>query len=441
MPPGSAKSFYISVSFPPWFLAQQPNQCILACSYAKDLIQGFGRDARNLILSHGEILGYSIAPWSKAADDWQTTNGGRYFCAGLTAGIAGHRADVGFIDDPIGKEEDAGSLDFRDKLWSSFWNDFMPRLKPGGSVIIVANRRHEDDLVGRLISRYPNDWELIKMPLVIETPEQEASDRLGRKIGDRLWPEWFDEQFVADARKSPMFSGLHQQDPSPPGGELIKSEWITPYHQPDQVPKNLRIYVGSDHALTEKASNDMNCLIPVGVDSSDNIWILPDVWWKRSDTGDLVEAMLDMGQRRQPVNWFAENEHINKAIGPFLRKRMTERNVFFPITGLTSSRDLVARSTSIRGRMQNGKVFFPSFTTWFNSAKHEMLSFPKGIHDDFVAALAEIGRGLDSMTKGSPEHIGPTVPRRVAPTVFSLEWLKASDARNRSRLCARYNDH
>lgn len=437
MPPGSAKSTYISALFPPWFLAQKGNQTILACSYSKDLIQGFGRRARNYIELHELELGFSLAHDSKAADEWETTTGGRYFCAGVNAGIAGHRADLGFIDDPIGSDADARSQTFRDNLWKWFWDDFMPRLKPGGSVIIVANRRHEDDLVGRLVLKYPLDWELIKMPLVVETAAQADADLLGRHIGDRLWPEWFTERTVEDARRSENFSGLHQQDPAPAEGDLIKSDWLVEYNHIDSLPADLRFYVGSDHALTTKEENDCNCLIPVGVDKNDDIWILPDVWWKRSDTGELVEAMIDMGERRRPVDWFAEDEHINKAIGPFLRKRMSERKVYFTVTGLTSFRDLAARSSSIRGRMKMCKVHFPVFASWWNLAKHEMLSFPVGKHDDFVAALSEIGRGLDGMTKPRPQSL-PDPVLKHQPFKPTIGWLKSLE--KSATLTNRYGD-
>ncbi len=422
MPPGSGKSHYISVCFPPWYLAQRPGLSILACSHSKDLIQAFGRVARNLAEQYSDLLGYKLASWSKAADEWETSNGGRYFCAGTGGGIAGHRADLACLDDPIGKDEDANSQEFRDKLWRWFWNDFMPRLKPNGSVIIVANRRHEDDLVGRLIANYPDEWELIKLPLVIETPEQEASDPLGRKIGDILWPEWFNDRTLSDARRSPDFYGLYQQEPAPPGGELIQESWLQTY-TPGELPSNLRYYVGSDHALGKRETNDFTCIVPAGLDEAGNLWILPDIIWKRLDAGEIVEAMIQVASRWKPVQWFAEDEHISRSIGPFLQKRMQETGVFFPLSPLRSVKDLVARSASIRGRMASGKVFFPAFASWWGRARHELLSFPLGKHDDFVSALSELGMGLSSMvrtTAPKPERDDRVIP----PTVFDWNWLK-----------------
>src|SRR6185312_2669626 len=107
--PGTAKSTYSSKLFIPWFLGRKPGHSILACSYSKDLAQTFGRAARNYVEQHSELLGYGLAGDTRAADEWQTTSGGRYFCAGVGAGIAGHRADLGLIDDYLGNQQDADS--------------------------------------------------------------------------------------------------------------------------------------------------------------------------------------------------------------------------------------------------------------------------------------------------------------------------------------------
>jgi len=438
LPPGAAKSTYISRLFPPWFLAQRPNQSILATSYSKDLIVGHARVARNLVELHSDSLELALKFDTKAADEWETSNGGRFFCAGVNAGIAGHRANLAFIDDPIGSDEDAKSQNYRDKQWSWFWDDFIPRLQPRGSVIIIANRRHEDDLVGRLLALDEKKWRHIKVPLVIDTPEQAASDPLRRSIGQRLWPEYYTDLKMEEARASDNFSGLYQQDPSPVEGDLIKREWLLEYHDRTKLPKELRVYVGSDHALTEKEENDSNCLIPCGIDSAGDLWVLPDVYWDQCDTGELVNKMLAFGRQFSICQWWAENEHIHKAIGPFLNQRMLKEKVFLPITGLTSSKDLVSRSSSIRGFMRLGKVHFPAFMPWWHLAKHQMLSFPKGKHDDFVAALSELGQGLASMVAPAipaPDPFSSVLTRGWKPT---LKWVKESDKNRRMVRTERY---
>ena len=107
MPPGSAKSTYSSVLFPPWFLAQQPDGNVIAASHTTELAERFGRRVRNLIGEHGLQLGIELSGDNKAAGRWALKSGGEYYAAGVGVGIAGFRADLAVIDDPIRSREDA----------------------------------------------------------------------------------------------------------------------------------------------------------------------------------------------------------------------------------------------------------------------------------------------------------------------------------------------
>jgi hypothetical protein len=56
MPPGSAKSTYGSILFPPYVMANAPSRAILAASHTTELAEKWGRRVRNLIAWHGATL-------------------------------------------------------------------------------------------------------------------------------------------------------------------------------------------------------------------------------------------------------------------------------------------------------------------------------------------------------------------------------------------------
>src|ERR1700733_10261798 len=74
MPPGSAKSTYSSVLFPPWLLANS-NWNVLAASHTIDLARRWGRRVRNLVVEHESDLRIRLADDSQAAERWALTNG------------------------------------------------------------------------------------------------------------------------------------------------------------------------------------------------------------------------------------------------------------------------------------------------------------------------------------------------------------------------------
>ncbi len=430
MPPGSAKSTYGSVLFPPWYLAQKPNSSILSISHSADFAVSFGRKCRNLVIDHEKILGYGLRKDSQAADEWATTNGSVYFCAGIGKAIAGRRADVGFIDDPVGNREDAWSKTIRERNYNWFKTDFRTRLKPGAAIILIQTRWHEEDLAGCILRDEASDWVVINLPMLAS-----ANDPLDRAPGEMLWNDYFTPALLRDAQKDPMvFSALYQGDPTPQDGDYFKRDWIEAYayNYEDLPPMDeLRVYVASDHAVSEEESADLSAFVPVGVDSSGVTWILPDVYWNRCDALVGVQEMITMMKRRKPLTWWAEKEKITKAMGPFLKRAMREEGVFCYVEEVTPSGDKQVRAQSIRGRMAAGMIRFPRFAPWYNDALTQFMKFPAGAKDDFVDALAYIGLGLDKMGTGTQR--APVVDESIyyQSKPITLGWIKKSDERRR----------
>lgn len=407
LPPGSAKSTYTSVLLPPWFLAQKPDTAILAASHSFDLAESFGRRSRNLVDLHGKELGYTLKADSKAAWRWETTKGGLFYCAGVGAGIAGRRADLGLIDDPIGKKEDADSKLLRDKQWDWYNYDFLPRLKPDALQVLIQTRWHEDDLAGRILNSEGGDWEVVRLPFFAEeadllgrdsTVENGSRNFLGADIpypkGEMLWPEWYKkEMFPKDPR---VGQTLYQNNPTPEDGNFFDAAGLLTYG-PADLPRNLRYYAGSDHACSELQQADRTCLLVVGVDEHRRIWVMPDWFWQRADTAKTCEAMLRLNQKYAPTEWWAERGHITKSIGPFLRNMMQETGNYIALSEVTSARDKVTRAQSMHARIRNKMVLFPAYAPDWPAARAEMLRFPNGTNDDFVDALSEIGMGLDRL--------------------------------------------
>jgi predicted phage terminase large subunit-like protein len=431
MPPRHGKSELASRRFPAWFLGKDPYRHMIFATYNDEFAGDFGRHVRDTMKSDIFKQAFPLCKLkagSQASDRIQTEEGGIAVFVGRGGSLTGRGADLLVIDDPIKDREEADSKTLRDKLWSWFTDVAMTRLMTAGArVVIIMTRWHEDDLVGRLIdpknSYYvPEEaanWKVLSLPAIAVN-----DDPMGRKPGEALWPERFDMEFLNQAKRlNPKgFSALYQGSPSPDDGDYFKREWLK-FYVPSELPRNLRFYVASDHAVSTDQERDATCLLPVGVDDEDNIWILPDVWWRRADTETVVEGMIDLMRRRNPLMWWAESGHITKSIGPFLRKRMSERQIYCAIDEVVPTKDKQTRAQSIRARMSMGKVYFPRFATWWADAQDEILKFPSSSHDDFIDALAHIGMGLDKQVRAG----GAVVKVDNVPKSGTLAWVKWAD--------------
>lgn len=396
MPPGSAKSTYGSVLFPPWLMQRKRDWNILAASHTTELAEKWGRRIRNLISEHSVALDIELAPDSQAAGRWALTSGAEYYAAGVGTGIAGFRAKLGLIDDPIRSRQDADSELIRDRIWDWYINDFKTRLVPGAREILIQTRWHEDDLAGRALNH--EDWHVISLPA-----EAKEDDALGRKPGEWLWSDGeygYGKQLEELKAKTPArtWSALYQQSPAPDDGDYFQSDWLKPYEKlPDR--KTMRVYGASDYAVTEDGG-DYTVHILVGLDPEGRMYLLD--LWRGQKAGDVwIEKFCDLVLKWKPIGWAEETGQIKSAIGPFLERRMRERKAYVARKQFPTRGDKSVRAQSIRGRMALEGLYVPQFAPWFADLRAELLSFPAGKHDDQVDALGLVGQLLDTMTVGS----------------------------------------
>jgi predicted phage terminase large subunit-like protein len=395
MPPGSAKSTYASVLFPPWCMGQHPKAQFLAASHTTELAERWGRRVRNIVAEKGNKLLISLHPDNQAAGRWSLNEGGEYMAAGAGVGIAGFRALFGVIDDPLRSRADAESQLIRDRLWEWYLADFRPRLIPHARQLLIQTRWHEDDLAGRALNHQP--WEVISLPA-----EAKVDDQLGRAPGEWLWGDdeyGYGEQLRELKETTPprVWSALYQQSPSPDEGDFFKEEWLKPL---DLAPAHsmMRTYGASDYAVTQDGG-DYTVHVVVGVDHLNNLYLL-DIWRGQKSSDVWVEAFCDLVAKYRPLAWAEENGQIKSGVGPFLEKRMRERRVFVVREQFPTRGDKAVRARSIQGRMALDGLYYPRNAHWVADWLAEILTFPAAKHDDQADAMGLVGQLLDKMVRG-----------------------------------------
>jgi predicted phage terminase large subunit-like protein len=388
MPPGSAKSTYTSMLFPPWYMGRNEQEPVLGVSNTTELAERFSRRARNIVGSplYRNVFGFGCSEDTQSAGSWENERGGEYFAAGIGSAIAGRRARLGLIDDPIKSREEADSERIRQKHWDWYLNDFLTRLLPGAPQIVIQTRWHEDDLSGRILEREAAKWTILKLPMLAIEP-----DPLHRAQGERLWPDFFTQDMVDTAKKDVRaWNALYQQDPAPDDGEYFKREMFQEYIQ---APQAMHIYGASDYAVTEGGGDFTEHGI-FGFDYNGDVYVLD--WWRGQTQSDVwIEKQCDLIGRYSPLIWFGEGGPIRKAIEPFLKRRMQERNAPCRLEWMPSIGDKVVRARSFQARAAMGNVYLPQHAPWLPDLMSQLMRFPAGKYDDGVDVCSLIGRGLE----------------------------------------------
>jgi predicted phage terminase large subunit-like protein len=400
LPPGSAKSTYGSIIFPAWFLQHVRASKIIAASHTTELAERFGRRVRNLVVEHGEILGIKVSGDSSAAGRWSTETDNEYYAAGVDTGIAGFRADLAIIDDPVRSRQDADSQLLRDRHWDWYKSDLLPRMRPGGRIVLIMTRWHEDDLAARILGEPSTRWDVVSIPA-----EAEENDPLGRKPGEMLWED--DDYGYGDVLRTAKltqparnWSALYQQHPTPDEGNYFNRNWLKPYDIAPPLAR-MRVYMGSDYATTSDGG-DWTAHIVVGIDPSGEMFLL-DIWREQATSDRWVEAFCDLVRKWKPLYAAEEQGQIKAGVGPFLDARMRARQAYTVREAFPTRADKATRARSIQGRMALNKLHVPVHLPWYAAFENEMLSFPAGKHDDQVDAMGLIGQLLDKVVFGEPK--------------------------------------
>lgn len=406
MPPGSAKSTFGSVLFPPWVLGQKKNFKLIGASNTAPLAEMFSRRVMGVIRDHETELDYSLT--RESAELWETTNGASYRAVGVGGTIAGHRADGVIIDDPTRSRADAESETVRESQWNWFTSDLRTRLKPSAWIVLIMTRWHPDDLGGRLLDRQPGLWRVINLPAIAG-----EDDALGREPGDWLWSdddygyagalkEVYEEYEKAGAMRD--WAALYQQQPVTATGSIFKTDKIIVL-DPENTPKGGVFARGWDLAATEQiGTRNPDWTAGVKIQRApDGRFIIHDVRRVRKgpeDTEATIVNTADVDGHGCKVSIPQDPGQAGKQQVLYLTKKLAGYLVdSSPETG-----DKATRASPVASQCNVGNLYLVR-GEWNHAFIDELAGFPGGMKDDQVDALS---RAFSMVSISRPMAITPS---------------------------------
>lgn len=382
MPPGSAKSTYSSVVFPAWFLARKRVN-VIGASHTASLAESFSGLVQRTARDWSDVLGYKLA--SENVERWRTTNRSQYRSVGVGGAVTGFRADLAVIDDPVKSRQDADSATYRKKVHDWWYADLASRLRPGGRIVLVMTRWHEDDIAGRLLAAERERWKVLKLPALAG-----ENDPLGRAPGAPLWA---DDAYgyaanVLEQRTSLLAAGkkrewgsLYQQTPTPDDGTVFAVDRLGMVDGLAGVKRSVR---GWDLAATDDAGDwTAGALVH---ELTDGRIVIADVVRFRGGADVVaatIKATAERDGRNVQVSLPQDPGQAGKAQVLFLTRALHG----FTVHASVETGDKATRASPMAAQVNVGNVSLLR-GAWNTPLIEEMRSFPSGLHDDQVDALA-----------------------------------------------------
>ena len=393
MPPRNLKSIAISVAWVAWMLGHNPRLKFVCVSYSDELALKLARDCRMVMQSswYRELFPRTIIAASRTAvHDFETTAGGNRLATSIKGTVTGRGGNYLIIDDPI-KPDEAMSETTRTGVNESFSRTLATRLddKENGSIVVVMQRLHEEDLAGALIEK--GHWDHLSLPAI--APE-DAVIRLTRgrvhrrKVGDVLHPARESRHTLGQLRVSlgsAVFSAQYQQQPVPAAGNMAKADWLRRYDC-SSLPHGGRVVQSWDTASKDGIHNDWSVCVTAHVYRRE-IRIL-DVWRARVDFVGLKREVMRLAREWKPQALLIEDAASGMQLLQTLRNEQPS-GVPMPIARKPEG-DKATRFSAICPMIEAGQLLLPTEAPWLADFKSEILGFPNARHDDQADALAQL---------------------------------------------------
>jgi predicted phage terminase large subunit-like protein len=382
MPPGSAKSTYGSMLFPAYFLARHAQGQVIATAHTASLATYFGRQVRGLVVAHADWLDVRIAQESRASARFSTVAGSEYFSAGVRGPITGRRADLIIIDDPIKSWAEAESRAARDALYDWYRAELSARLKPGGRVVLIMARWHEDDLAGRLLAS-ETGWSSLVLPALAE-----AGDVLGRGPGDALWPEVLGAGEIIRRRAEVgerAFAAMYQQAPRPPMMALFKADRVGLLAVAPETVRCVRAWDLAARAASAGRRPDYTVGLKLGMTAEQKLVVLDVV---RLQAGPAeVEARIQAAARADGAATILALPQDPGQAGVAQVAMLTRGLLGFHVIATPESGPKVTRAMVAATQVDAGNLALVA-APWNDAFLAELRAFPNGDKDDQVDALS-----------------------------------------------------
>ena len=178
-----------------------------------------------------------------------------------------------------------------------------------------------------------------------------------------------------------FFSAQYQQEPTPPGGGMIKWDWFRFYEEVPAMEPNDRIIQSWDTASKAEELHDYS-VCTTWLEQGNNYYLV-DVFRERLEYPDLKRCVVDEARRHDADVVLIED----KSSGTHLIQALEGEGSLKPIPIMPEG-DKVTRMAAQSAKIEAGYVSLPERASWLQDFQTEIQQFPHGRHDDQVDSVS-----------------------------------------------------
>jgi predicted phage terminase large subunit-like protein len=333
-----------------------------------------------------------------------------FMAAGLQKTLTSQHFDIIIADDLVDLEN-VRTKEARDKVYE-FYLSLFDLLEPDGRIVVIGTRYHQDDLYARILEENSlhHHWSTFLR-------------RCYKEDGEVLFPEKFSKETLEDIKQKSFyhFSTQYLNDPIDPENADFKNDWIKTYDPTTPNPGSL--YLTIDPAISLSRDADYSAFVVAGQFSDKRIRVV-DCLHRRLVPSGLVDAIFSLVEKWRLHRVGIETFAFQKTLKYDIQRQQRERGIFFSIDELGKrhsgrGEQILSKEARIRRLQPYFEQGLVEIRSDMSELRDELLSFPRGKHDDLIDALSyQLDYLVPSLSHSAPKK---TIPGSMGELVKRME--------------------
>lgn len=392
---------------------------------AKDIVDGIKQQLEGnewLRWVYGDLT--TDYHWTSGA--FTTSNDVRVMARGSQMKVRGlkfrHWRPSRVLGDDMENDEAVESEDRRIKLENWVRKALLPSMSRDGKAGFVGTILHEDSLLSKMVNGKPGyaGWNRTIFKALIDE-------------GTALWPGHLPAEKLLKMRDDPsdenyvgplVFSQEYQNEPVDEAARIIKAEWIygpendrRTYNLAEKEQQWLnenpgvidpmgwlrstmvKVIAAVDPAISESDHADYFAYVVVGIDKRGHLWVLDIFRERTSDFDKQVDFILNMFEQWKPDQIKIESVAYQKGLYVAVKNAGAKRGIYPPVFEVKPDKDKFRRAVMHSANFAGGLVHIRTDHALSDAFISEILTFPKGKHDDMFDAYMHATEETVARTK------------------------------------------
>lgn len=310
------------------------------------------------------------------APTWATT--------GIEKEQTSQHYDLIILDDLVARDN-CGTKELRDKV-KQYYRDSLDWLEPGGRIVVLGTRWHQDDLYGLLLDE-SSGFDVLRKEVYTDDTQTAV-----------IFPQKFSIDYLQQLRKPVAlggkgayeFASQYLNNPIDQEAADFKLPWIK-FYDP-ATPHPAQLYLTIDPALSLSRDADYTAMVVAGMFNDRRVRVV-DRRRVRVVPSELVDNVFELVEKWRLHRVGIETFAFQKTLKYEIQRQQRERKIFFSIDELGKRHTGRGEAALPKeARIRRLQPFFEQGLVEIRSDMQdlvdELLAFPRGKHDDLIDALS-----------------------------------------------------